>query len=60
MKEIRGNTDFNFPMQAGYDLKTIVVEDDSKKDMIPNWLLWIGVGLGVAGVGMLVISKTKK
>lgn len=59
VKPIAGNTDFNFPMNAGIELKKVTVEADGKGNMIPSWLLWIGVGLGVAGIGMLVISKTK-
>jgi hypothetical protein len=57
---ITGNTDFNFQMNCSNELKAILIEGKSKKDfLIPDWLLWVGAGAAVLGIGFLVFSKTK-
>jgi hypothetical protein len=54
------NTDFDFQMKCSNELKAILVEGKAKKDfIIPDWLLWVGAGAAVLGIGFLVFSKTK-
>jgi len=58
------NTKFDFAMQSGYKLNPveIVTFKDEKEDkkMIPNWVLWSGIGVLAIGVTMFIVGKVNK
>jgi len=64
---IAGTTNFDFSMQAGYNLPTVEIvatkldsKDEEKK--IPNWVYWTGGAVLLIGASILVykIVKSKK
>lgn len=69
VKPIIGNTDFNFPLKAGYTLNTVTVTPNSNQTEEVkaveevgswNWLIWMGIGVSVLGITMVIVSKVKK
>lgn len=58
---IIGNTDFDFPMKSGIELERITVEGKEKKEgAVPNWLIWVGAGVLVLGIGIVVYKSTRE
>ncbi len=61
---ILSNTNFDFAMQAGYNLPEVeVFATKDNSGVAPkkvNYILWSGIGLSFIGVSLLVIAAVKK